>query len=200
VVEATARSGDDAGARAALARLSERARASGTPWALGLLARSRALVAPDDEAEPLYRDALAQLARSGVATDLARAHLLFGEWLRRQRRRRDARRQLRIAHDMFRATGATAFARRAGAELLATGEHSRTRAIEARDQLTPQERRIAQLAAAGESNAEVAAQLFISQHTVAYHLRKVFRKLRLTSRNQLAAVIHAHADQSTGRA
>jgi DNA-binding CsgD family transcriptional regulator/tetratricopeptide (TPR) repeat protein len=188
-VEAAVRSGDTRLAQAALARLSERARATGTPWALGLLARSRALLATDEDAEPLYQAALENLGRSGVVTDFARARLLYGEWLRRRRRRRDARLQLRVAYDMLQAIGGVAFAHRAGAELLATGEHARTRVVETRDELTPREQQVAELAASGESNAAIAAQLFISQHTVAYHLRKVFGKLSLTSRSQLAPVI-----------
>ena len=184
--EAMLRSGDEAGARAALARLRERGRASGTPWGLGLLARAEALLADDDLAEALYRESLEYLGRSGVATELARTHLVYGEWLRRLRRRRDARVQLRAAVQMFAAIGAGAFAHRARVELLATGEHARVRAPETRDQLTPQEQQIARLAAEGESNAQIAAQLFISPHTVAYHLHKVFVKLDVSSRNQLA--------------
>jgi DNA-binding CsgD family transcriptional regulator len=183
--------GDTDAPQAALGRLSESARASRTPWALGLLARSSALLARDEDAEALYQDALDHLGRSGVATELARAHLLYGEWLRRQRRRRDARLQLRVAHDMLQAMGAAGFAHRASVELLATGEHARTRVIETRDQLTPQEQQVARLAADGESNAEIAAQLFISPHTVAYHLRKVFGKLSMSSRNQLAGAMGA---------
>ncbi len=188
-VEATLRSGDENGARAALARLRERAQASGTPWGLGLLARAEALLAADDLAEGLYRESLDHLGRSGVATEMARTHLVYGEWLRRVRRRRDARVQLRAADQMFQAIGASAFAHRARVELLATGEHARVRAPETRDQLTPQERQIARLAAEGESNAQIAAQLFISPHTVAYHLHKVFGKLGVNSRNQLARAL-----------
>jgi DNA-binding CsgD family transcriptional regulator len=189
IVEATARSGDPDGARSALARLSERALASRTPWGMGLLARAQALLADDADAEPLYEEAVDFLGRSGAVTDLARSRLLYGEWLRRRRRRRDARRQLRLAHEMLQATGAMAFASRAATELLATGERARARVSETRDQLTPQERQVAQLAADGESNAEIAAQLFISPHTVAYHLRKVFNKLSVSSRNQLASAL-----------
>jgi DNA-binding CsgD family transcriptional regulator len=188
-VEATARSGDEDGARAALERLRERALATRTPWALGLLARAKALVASDDAAEALYRESLDHLGHSGVATELARSQLLFGEWLRRLRRRRDARVQLRAAHQMFEAIGASAFAHRALVELLATGEHARTRAPETRDQLTPQEQQIARLAAEGESNAQIGAHLFISPHTVAYHLHKVFGKLDVSSRNQLTRAL-----------
>jgi len=188
-VEATVRAGDMEGAHAALARLEERALASQTPWGLGLLARARALVAADEDAEGLYEEALEQLGRSGVLRDLSRSRLLYGEWLRRERRRRDARAQLREAHDVLQAMGATAFAHRAEVELLATGERARARVSENRDQLTPQEHQVAELAAEGESNAAIAAQLFISPHTVAYHLRKVFNKLSVTSRTQLAAAI-----------
>jgi DNA-binding CsgD family transcriptional regulator len=188
-VEAAVRSGDGKAARAALERLSDRALATQTPWALGLLARARALMAPDEDAEPLYAEALDHLGRSGVLTDVARSRLVYGEWLRRQRRRRDARVQLRQAHEMLQAMGAGAFAHRAEVELLATGERARARVDQTRDQLTPQERQVAQLAAEGESNAEIAAQLFISPHTVAYHLRKVFNKLSVSSRNQLAKAL-----------
>jgi DNA-binding CsgD family transcriptional regulator len=147
------------------------------------------LLAPDERAETLYRESLDHLGHSGLAIELARTHLVYGEWLRRLRRRRDARVHLRPAHQMFQAIGATAFADRARAELLATGEHARVRAPETRDQLTPQERQISALAAEGESNAQIAAQLFISPHTVAYHLHKVFGKLNVTSRNQLSRAL-----------
>ena len=192
MLEATVRTGDEDGARAALSRLSERALATEAPWALGLLARGRALLAADEGAEAFYRESIGHLNDSGVTTEVARGHLLYGEWLRRRRRRRDARTQLRLAHDMFQAMGAMAFAHRASVELLATGEHARARVDELRDQLTPQEQQVAQLAAEGGSNVEIAAQLFISQHTVAYHLRKVFAKLGVTKRHQLA---HALGDQ-----
>ncbi|HSO98061.1 MAG TPA: LuxR family transcriptional regulator [Solirubrobacteraceae bacterium] len=188
-VEAAVRAGDKDAARAALTRLSERASASRTPWGLGLLARAQALLASDEAAEPLLRESLDHLGRSGLATELARTHLLYGEWLRRVRRRRDARVHLRAAHQLFEAMGAGAFAHRAGVELLATGEHARVRAPDTRDQLTPQEQQIARLAAEGESNAQIAAQLFISPHTVAYHLHKVFGKLNVTSRNQLSRAL-----------
>jgi DNA-binding CsgD family transcriptional regulator len=194
VVEATMRSGDTAGAEAALARLAERAEATNTPWALGLLARSRALMA--DDAEPYYVAAIEQLGRSGLGPELGRAHLLYGEWLRRERRRRDARVHLRAAYEMLDVMGVEAFAQRARAELVATGEHARARVEEARDQLTPQEQQVARLAADGDSNAEIAAQLFISPHTVAYHLRKVFAKLGVTSRGRLGAAL-AEAPKTT---
>ncbi len=188
-VEATARSGDADGAEAARERLRERAQATRTPWALGLLARADAMLASDDRAENAYRESLDHLGHSGLATELARTHLLYGEWLRRLRRRRDARVHLRAAHQMFGAMGAAAFAQRARVELLATGEHARVRAPETRDQLTPQEQQIARLAAEGESNAQIAAHLFISPHTVAYHLHKVFGKLDVSSRNQLSRAL-----------
>jgi DNA-binding CsgD family transcriptional regulator len=190
-VEACLRSGDRETAVAAAERLAERADASATPWALGLLARARALLAEDADAEPFYVEAIDQLGRSGVVVDLARAHLLYGEWLRRQRRRRDARRELRTAYELFQQTGGSAFAHRASVELLATGEHARARADDTRDDLTAQERQVAELAADGHSNAEIGAQLFISPNTVAYHLRKVFMKLDVSSRHELGRVVRA---------
>ena len=145
-------------------------------------------------AEALYTEALDHLGRSGATTELARAHLLYGEWLRRQRRRCDARAQLRLAHDKFQAMGAGAFAARASAELLATGERARGRIIKTRSQLTPQEHQVAYLAAEGESTAEIAAQLFISPHTVTYHLRKVLAKLEITSRAQIRRALRNHSE------
>jgi DNA-binding CsgD family transcriptional regulator len=189
LVEAAWRSNDPENADRALARLSERARAGGTTWGLGLLARSRALLAPKQEAEALYHDALDKLGASGVATDLARARLLYGEWLRRQRRRAEAREQLRGARDSLLAIGGGAFARRAEAELKATGEHSRARVDETRNELTPQELQVAQLASRGESNSAIAAQLYISPHTVSYHLGRVYTKLGVKSRRQLVGVL-----------
>ena len=189
LVEAAVRSGNEDAARGALDRLSERAGASGTPLALGVLARSRALVAGDAGAEPLYRESIDQLGRCSMKPELARSHLLFGEWLRRQGRRRDARDELRTAHEMFVSMGLEAFAERARVELLATGERARKRTVETQTQLTPQETRIARLASEGARNQEIAAQLFISDSTVEYHLVKVFRKLGVTSRTQLARVL-----------
>ena len=186
IVEAGARCGDDQAASAALGRLAERAMAGDAPFGLGLLARSRALLAEDAVAEGFYREAIDHLERCDTAPELARAHLLYGEWLRRQRRRSDARDQLRTAHEMFDSMGAEAFARRARIELLATGEHPRQRTAQTRDDLTPHEERIARLASQGASNQEIAAQLFISPSTVAYHLRKIFLKLNVRSRAQLA--------------
>jgi RNA polymerase sigma factor (sigma-70 family) len=167
-------------------RLAERSRASGTDWALGVAARSHALLAQGRRPGDLYLEAIERLARTRVAVDLARAHLLYGEWLRRQRRRLDARNELRIAHEMFTRFGMEAFAERARVELLAGGERARERTVETLDQLTPQESQVARLAAQGNTNREIAAQLFISPSTVDYHLHKAFRKLHVKSRTQLA--------------
>ena len=194
VVEAAARAGDHEAASAALDRLERRATASGTPHALGLLARSQALMAQADDAEGRYLEAIAQLGASMARPDLARAHLLYGEWLRRQRRRPEARAQLRTALDMLGAMGLDAFAGRARAELAALGErlseHGQDPAAERpRERLTAQEERIARLVAGGASNSDAAAQLFLSPSTIDYHLRKVFRKLGVTSRTQLVRAL-----------
>jgi DNA-binding CsgD family transcriptional regulator len=143
----------------------------------------------DGRADDLYAESIERLARTRVAVDLARAHLLYGEWLRRQSRRMDAREELRIAYEMFTDFGMEAFAERARVELEATGEHARRRAVETRADLTPQEAQISRLAAQGHTNKEIAAQLFISPSTVEYHLRKVFRKLGVKSRTQLARLL-----------
>ena len=182
LVEAAARCGETGLAEAALGRLAERAAAAGTPLALGLLARSRALLASDADAEPLYADATGHLKQCQATPQLARAYLIHGEWLRRQRRRRDARERLRTAHEMFTSISAEAFAERARIELLATGERSRQRTAPATDELTPQEAQIARLVSEGESNRDIAAQLFVSPATVDFHLRKLFRKLGVASR------------------
>jgi len=191
IVEAGARGGDHSAAHTALSRLADRATASGTPWALGMLARSRALLAHDADAETSYRAAIGHLTGTAVRTELARAHLLYGEWLRRQRRRNDARAQLRTACDMFDAMGAAAFARRTRAELLAAGDRPRQPAQRPGPDLTPQEMQVSDLAAAGASNAQIATHLFVTTSTVEYHLTKVFRKLGITSRRQLAAALTA---------
>jgi DNA-binding CsgD family transcriptional regulator len=186
LIEAASRTGRSERANEALEVLSESTRVSGTPWALGVEARSRALVTPDDAAEPLYREAIALLEPTRLRLDVARAHLLYGEWLRRARRRLDARTELRLAHESFSDFGMEAFAERARVELQATGERARKRTVDTLDQLTPQEAQISRLAGQGHTNREIAAQLFIGQSTVEYHLRKAFRKLDVTSRTQLA--------------
>jgi DNA-binding CsgD family transcriptional regulator len=186
LIEATVRAGAPELASGVCSRLAEMARASGTDWALGIAARSEALLAVDQRAEELYVEAVDRLGRTRIAVDLARAHLLYGEWLRRQRRRIDAREQLRTAYDLFSDFGMEAFAERARVELEATGEHARKRSVETRGDLTPQEAQIARLAGDGLSNAEIGARLFISKHTVEYHLRKVFAKLGINSRTKLA--------------
>jgi DNA-binding CsgD family transcriptional regulator len=188
LIEAGVRSGETDATSAALDRLSGRTQASGTDWALGIEAGSRALLSDTRDAEPLYREAVERLARSRGVVHLARARLLYGEWLRRENRRVDAREQLRAAHEMFSGIGAEGFAERARHELLATGETARKRTDDARGVLTPQESHIARLARNGLSNPEIGAQLFISPRTVQYHLRKVFLKLDITSRNQLSRV------------
>jgi DNA-binding CsgD family transcriptional regulator len=185
LVEAATRSGKPQVAAAALRRLEERTRAAGTDWALGVLARSKALMSEGQDADSLYGEAIERLERTRIRVELARARLLYGEWLRRENRRVDARDQLRAAHELFSRSGAEAFAERANRELRATGEAARKRTDETRGVLTPQEAQIAQLAQDGLSNPEIGAQLFISPRTVQYHLRKVFAKLEITSRNQL---------------
>jgi DNA-binding CsgD family transcriptional regulator len=186
LIEAAVRAGVPELAAETNRRLAYRSQASGTEWALGIAARSHALLVEDRRAEDLYIEAIERLGRTRVAIDLARAHLLYGEWLRRQPRRADARKELRIAHEMFTDFGMEAFAERARVELRATGEHARKRTVETQDQLTPQESQACRLAAQGNTNREIAAQLFISPHTVEYHLRKAFRKLDIKSRSQLA--------------
>jgi DNA-binding CsgD family transcriptional regulator len=158
-------------------------------WALGIEARVRVLLTEGEVSDRLYRESIAHLVGTRVGLELARSHLLYGEWLRHERRRVEAREQLRTALEMFTAMGVDAFAARAERELLATGEHVRKRSVETRDELTAQEAQIARLAGEGLSNAEIGARMFISQHTVAYHLRKVFSKLDITSRNQLRAAL-----------
>jgi DNA-binding CsgD family transcriptional regulator len=191
LVEAAVRSAVPERAAGALQRLSVIARTCGTDWALGAEARSRALVSDGAAAENLYREAIDRFGRARLRVDLARARLLYGEWLRRQRRKRDARDQLGSAYEIFDSIGAAAFAERARIELRATGGHARQRTIETPDTLTAQEALIARLAGEGASNSEIAAQLFISPATVAYHLRKVFTKLGIGSRNQLAPALPA---------
>jgi DNA-binding CsgD family transcriptional regulator/tetratricopeptide (TPR) repeat protein len=191
VVEAALRSGHRDLAVAASERLAERTRADPTPRSLSLSARCAAQLAEGDAADVLYRQALTHIAATSVKTDRARTHLLYGEWLRRARRRQDARVHLRIAHEQFASMRCRAFAERARVELAATGERVRTRTAETSDLLTPQEAQVARLAGRRVTNGEIAAQMFISESTVAYHLRKVFRKLEVSSRRELHAALAA---------
>ena len=185
LVEAGARSGARDVASGALGRLEERARAAGTEWALGVLARSRGLLERGQAADALYREAIERLERCRIVVHLARAHLVYGEWLRRENRRVDAREQLRIAHEMLSRMGAEGFAERARNELLATGETVRKRTVETQEVLTAQEAMVARLAAEGRTNPEIGSQLFISPRTAEYHLHKVFTKLGVSSRRKL---------------
>jgi len=189
LIEAAARNDDPDRAGAALERLSEVTQASGTRWALGVQARSRALVSAGAEADSSYRQAIDHLSRTRAQVDLARAHLVYGEWLRRQKRRLDAREQLQVAHEMFTAMGLDAFAERARRELTATGGNPAANGHRSADALTPQEAQIARLARDGLSNAEIGSRLFISPRTVEYHLRKVYAKLGVTSRTALPQIL-----------
>jgi DNA-binding CsgD family transcriptional regulator len=189
LVEAAARSGRPELAADAFARLEPITRAGGTDWALGVQARAHALLSDGDGAERLYREAIERLGRTRLRGELARARLLYGEWLRRAGRRVDAREQLRAAYELLAGIGAEAFAERARRELLATGETVRTPTSQTRDALTPQEAHIARLAADGQTNSEIGTRLFISPRTVEYHLRKVFTKLDISSRRQLRAAL-----------
>ena len=189
LAEAASRTGDVALVRAALEWLSERTRVTPTEWSLGIEARVRALLSEGDVAESLYSESISRLGQTRVRVELARGHLVYGEWLRRENRRVDAREQLRTAHEMFASMGAEAFADRARRELLATGETVRKRTSETRSELTAQETQIARLARDGLSNPEIGTRLFISPRTVPYHLRKVFTKFGISSRNQLDHVL-----------
>ena len=189
LIEAAARSRRANCASAALQRLVEATRASGSDWALGIEARSRALMAEGAVAEDCYREAIDRLGRTRSQIDLARAHLLYGEWLRRENRRICARRELRSALEVLTSLGVDAFADRARRELLATGETARKRTVQTRFDLTAQEGQIAQLARDGRTNPEIGSELFISPRTVEWHLRKVFAKLGITSRRDLRGVL-----------
>jgi DNA-binding CsgD family transcriptional regulator len=191
LVEAAVRGGQPARASDALQRLSETTRASGTDWARGTEARSRALLSEGDTAESSYREAIERLGRTRMRPALARAHLLYGEWLRRENRRRDARAELRTAHGLFTTMGIEAFAERARQELLATGETVRKRTVETVNELTAQEARIARLAVDSRTNVEIGAQLFLSTRTVEWHLSKVYTKLGVGSRRELRPALAA---------
>jgi DNA-binding CsgD family transcriptional regulator len=195
LVEAATRTGDSELARDALDRLAETTQPARTDLGLGIEARSRALLSRGDTVDELYREAIERLARTEVRTELARAHLLYGEWLRREGRRLDARGQLRTAYEMCAAIGMEGFAERARRELSATGDKVRKRSPETRYTLTPQEEQIARLARDGFSNPEIGGQLFISPRTVEWHLRKVFTKLDITSRRQLRTTLHDEASR-----
>jgi DNA-binding CsgD family transcriptional regulator len=185
LVEAAARCGDAERGMDALRRLTERTRPSGTDWALGIQARSQALLSDDAEADALYGDAIERLRRGGPAAFLARTHLVYGEWLRRKQRRLEAREHLRTAYEQLSGMGIEAFAERAARELRATGETAQKRNVRASAELTAQEAQIARLAGEGLSNPEIGSRLFISPRTVQYHLHKVFGKLNITSRHEL---------------
>jgi len=191
LIEAAARSGNGHLGTGALERLADFTRAGGTDFGLGVEARSRALLSEGQTAEGLYREAIDRLGRTKLRPELARAHLLYGEWLRRQKRRADARAQLRIAHDLLAGMGMEAFAERARHELLATGETVRKRTVETVSALSAQEAHIARLAIEGHTNAEIGAQLFLSVRTVEWHLRKIFTKLGIASRRELRDAMSA---------
>jgi DNA-binding CsgD family transcriptional regulator len=196
LIEAAARTGKMRVAGEALGRLVEATSIGDSDWGLGVLARSRALLSEGEDAEGSYREAIERLSRTRVRPELARAHLLYGEWLRRENRRLDARAQLRIAHDLFTTIGMEAFAERARMELQATGEHVRAHTVETRDDLTAQERQIAELARDGLSNPEIGARLFLSPRTVEWHLRHVFAKLGIKSRRELARALPSSSSEA----
>jgi DNA-binding CsgD family transcriptional regulator len=191
LVEAGARCNESNAASTALAGLRSKVRASSTSWGLGVLARCQALTAEESEAESLYLESIAHLQRCRVTPQLARTRLVYGEWLRRQRRRREAREQLHLSEIMFVAMGAASFARRARSELLATSEHASRRGSAATESLTPRELCVAKLASTGMSNGDIALELYISTRTVEYHLHKTFRKLGIATRTQLALSLPA---------
>jgi len=185
LIEAAARTGQPGRAAGPLRFLAEITSAAGTDWALEIRARSRALLGDGHSAEQLYLEAVERLSRTRIRTELARTHLVYGEWLRRGKRRVDARAQLRTAHEMFASMRAEAFAERARRELLATGETVRKRTMDTHDELTAQEQQIARRARDGHSNSEIGEELFLSPRTVEWHLSKVFTKLGISSRRQL---------------
>jgi DNA-binding CsgD family transcriptional regulator len=192
LVEAATRCGQRERADAALEQLVDRTQLASTEWALGLEARSAALLEKDPAvAEALYREAIERLGQAGTRPDLARAHLLFGEWLRRESRRLDAREQLRTAHELFSEIGMPGFADRARRELAASGETARKRTDDTRGDLTAQESQVARLASEGLTNPEIGAKLFLSPRTVEWHLRRVYPKLGIRSRKELRTVLHS---------
>jgi DNA-binding CsgD family transcriptional regulator len=197
LAEAASRTGDTALVKTALEWLSERTRVTPTEWSRGIEARIRAMLGEGHDTESLHRESITRLGSTRVRAELARAHLLYGEWLRRERRRADAREQLRTAHDMLDTMGAEALAEWARRELAATGETARKRTVETVGELTAQEVQVARLARDGLSNVEIGARLFISPRTVQYHLSKVFAKLAISSRSQLDRVLPT--DQATAQ-
>ncbi|MGF6886565.1 DNA-binding CsgD family transcriptional regulator [Nocardia sp. GAS34] len=192
LTEAAAHIGDTELIRRALDYVDEQTQVVAAPWALGIQARLRAMLAVGQDADAYYRESLEHLGRTQVGVELARGHLLYGEWLRRENRRVDARGALRVADQMFTSIGADGFAERARRELRASGETARHRTSETREDLTPQELQVARLARDGFSNAEIGTQLFISARTVQYHLRKVFAKLGIRSRVELTHALPAN--------
>jgi ATP/maltotriose-dependent transcriptional regulator MalT len=199
LIEASVRIGDAAAARLALERLSGAAAVADNDWALGIEARSRALLSDGESADSGYRQAIDRLGRTRFRTELGRSHLLYGEWLRQEGRRREARDQLRTAHRMFVSIGMEGFAERARRELLAAGEHVSERANDGREPLTSQELQIASLARDGLSNQEIGGQLFLSHRTVEWHLRKVFAKLGVTSRRGLHIALGTDTSRIRGQ-
>jgi DNA-binding CsgD family transcriptional regulator len=198
LIEASVRVDDRDLAVDAAERLAVSASAGGTEWGLGMLARGRALISNGKAADELYREAISRLGRCRVVPQLSRTRLLYGEWLRRERRMKDARRELGLARDAFSMMGAEAFAERAAGELRAAGGHQRHRATNALDELTPQEARIAELVSEGSTNPEIAEHLFISRRTVEYHLSHVFAKVGVTSRTELARVLLERPERDPG--
>ena len=197
LAEAAARTADTALLSSVHEWLSERTRVTRSEWSLGTEARVRALMSEGEAADSAYREAIDRLGRTRLRPELARAHLLYGEWLRREGRRTDAREQLRTAQEMLDAIGMQAFAERARRELLATGGKVRKRTVDTRDELTDQERQIAGLARDGLSNPEIGARLFLSSRTVEWHLGKVFTKLGISSRMGLRDALRSPDQQAT---